>query len=62
MEIERENMGAIERVDVPIFFGWEILKETSGAMQIQRRVVDGWLLPLIESQRIEDCKQHSHRN
>ena len=56
MEIERESVGGVETVDAPIFFGWNIVKDASGQLQLQRRVVDGWLMPLYESQRIEKRK------
>ena len=55
MQMERESVGNVEAVDAPVNFGWNIVKDESGSIQVQRRIVDGWLLPLRESQRIQQC-------
>jgi hypothetical protein len=53
MKMEEENVGAVDKVDVPISFGWEIVKSENGGTDIRELLVDGWLLALTEAKRIE---------
>lgn len=55
MEVEAECVGKVDEVDCPVAFGWEWGHDESGKMGHNKKMVDGWLLPLREAQRIENC-------
>jgi midasin len=56
MRVERDCVGAVENVDAPVAFGWDVVVAETGVLEAKRAVVDGWLLPLLEAKRIQACE------
>jgi midasin len=52
--MEREWVGDVSKVDVPIDFGMEVHLLQADGFELRRKAVDGWMLPVLESRRIAD--------
>ncbi|WWD07578.1 hypothetical protein V865_005679 [Kwoniella europaea PYCC6329] len=57
MEMEKEWVGEVDKVDANIAYGSEIVKLPGGGYQVRKIVVDGWMLPIKEAQRIGNARQ-----
>ena len=51
----RTAVGA-ESVDVRVEFSFDVSSSSSAGFKTSARIVDGWLLPLLEAKRIEECE------
>ncbi|WRT64694.1 uncharacterized protein IL334_001628 [Kwoniella shivajii] len=51
MSMEREWVGPVDKVDASLFYGYEIVKASSQEHEVRKIYVDGWMLPILESQR-----------
>ena len=56
IEMESKCVGKVDEVDAQICYGEELVVKQSGGCQVNAKMADGWLLPLLEAQRIEKCK------
>ncbi|EIW71201.1 hypothetical protein TREMEDRAFT_37629 [Tremella mesenterica DSM 1558] len=54
--MERRWVGEVDQ-DVEIIYDAEIAPCEKGVFEVKWRIVDGWLLPLLESQRLEDYRR-----
>ncbi|WVQ69350.1 uncharacterized protein L199_007567 [Kwoniella botswanensis] len=57
MKMEKEWVGEVDKVDANIAYGSEIVKLPGGGYQVRKIVVDGWMLPIKEAQRIGNARQ-----
>ncbi|WWC86817.1 uncharacterized protein L201_001696 [Kwoniella dendrophila CBS 6074] len=52
ISMERECIGEVDKVDVNIAYGSEVILLPGGGHQVRKVIVDGWILPILEAQRI----------
>ncbi|WWD21566.1 hypothetical protein CI109_106052 [Kwoniella shandongensis] len=60
MQMEKECVGEVDKVNAEILYGFELAKLPSSEMQIRQVRIDGWMLPLLEARRIETARQVIH--
>lgn len=53
LQMEREFVGDVTTIDAEVLFGHEIVKSEGGSAEVRRIMVDGWLLPIMESRRLQ---------
>ncbi|WVQ75947.1 hypothetical protein IAR50_005582 [Cryptococcus sp. DSM 104548] len=56
-EMELAHVGAVETTDVKILFGHAVNVLSQGGFEIREVVVDGWLMPIIEAERIKEARK-----
>ena len=64
MEMEREWVGNVDDVDAPVGYEMEVVRQEVGGFQLRTKMVDGWLIPIFEAERISSCelfRQVHHR-
>lgn len=54
IEMERECVGDVATVNVEILFGYEVNEGI-----VKSKVIDGWLLPIMESRRLKQGKWYT---
>ena len=54
MEAEKTFVGNVADIDAEVLFGFETVILPQGGVQIQEVKIDGWMLPVIESKRINE--------
>ncbi|KAK8847475.1 hypothetical protein IAR55_005333 [Kwoniella newhampshirensis] len=57
IQMEKECVGEVDKVNADITYRSELVTAPSGAMEIRRTRVDGWMLPVLEAHRIEKARQ-----
>lgn len=55
MELEAEWVGRVDEVDAQVLYGHEAVL-ADGALAVKEVWVDGWLLPVHEARRLENCQ------
>jgi hypothetical protein len=55
MKLEREWVGEVDKVDVEVFYGMEVVKTDTGCSR-EIKMVDGWMLPVLEARREAECE------
>ncbi|EAL18568.1 hypothetical protein CNBJ2090 [Cryptococcus deneoformans B-3501A] len=59
MEAEKTFVGNVADIDAEVLFGFETVILPQGGFQIQEVKIDGWMLPVIESKRINEARRHA---
>lgn len=54
METEKTSVGNVADIDAEVLFGFETAVLPQGGFQIQEVKIDGWMLPVVESKRINE--------
>ncbi|ODO08666.1 midasin [Cryptococcus wingfieldii CBS 7118] len=60
MEMESAHVGAVEATDVKILFGHTVNVLPQGGFETQEMVVDGWLMPIFEAERIKKARKSTN--
>ncbi|WWC59552.1 uncharacterized protein I303_102108 [Kwoniella dejecticola CBS 10117] len=62
MAVERDCIGEVDKVDANIAYGSEVVRLSGGGFEVKRRIVDGWMLPILEHQCIQSqCIQRARQ-
>jgi midasin len=56
IEMQKQWVGDMSELDVEVRYGMEIVHSQAGGFELRTKMVDGWVLPMLEHQRAKACE------